>query len=227
MKKTILLCGLACFCIALVGCGSNIETQIKENLSDVRYNVFVGKNSDITVSLMSGMRENPYNYDGVSNKKCEFGIVTMTSNSIGLLNSNFVLKVDGAEIVGVLEENPYDHSFMTDIEKIVDCESVVYITIENIVENMILTCQSLEWQVQYDDALKIGVDSLLEDAQRFVDGNKLKAESYLKIIFDQSSNNTPYYWYFGIVGENGENIAVIINPQTGEIITRNPETTAS
>ena len=54
-----------------------------------------------------------------------------------------------------------------------------------------------------------------------MDGNNLRAESYLKIIFDQKSNTTPYYWYFGIVGENGENIAVIIDPANGNIITQN------
>lgn len=221
MKKTILFSFIACLSFAFIGCGASLETQIKANLSDVRYCVFTGKNQNISISLICGMRENPYNYDGVSNKKCEFGIITMTSNKGALANSNFTLSVDGAEITGVLEENPYDHSFMTDIERVIDSESTVYISIENIVENMILTCESLSWQVQYKDALEIGVDALLEDAKRFMDGNNLRAESYLKIIFDQKSNTTPYYWYFGIVGENGENIAVIIDPANGNIITQN------
>ena len=227
MKKTILLAGLACVCLVFVGCGKSIESQIKTNLSDVRYNVFVGKNNEINVSLMSGMREMPYNFDGISNKKCEFGIITLTSQKTKLINSNFTLKVDGAEINGTLEENPYNHSFMTDIEKIIDCKSTVYISIENIVENMILTCESKEWQVQYDDALKIGTEALLEKAKMFVEGNELQAESYLKIIFDQSSNDSPYYWYFGITGKNGETIAVIIDVNTGEIVTDNNQNTAS
>ena len=208
-------------CVAFVGCSTSLEQQMTDNLSDVRYNIFTAQNENISVSLMSGMRENPYSYDGVTHKKCEFGIITVTlKNASSAEGLSFVLVVDGVEIKGVLEENPYDHTFMTDIEKIIDCQSQVYFNLDGLAQNMIMTCESATWQVQYIDALKIGKNELLGEVGRFVKDNVLHAETYLKIIFDQNSTENPYYWYFGVVGENGENIAVIINPTTAEIITR-------
>lgn len=219
MKKISVIVLLA-LCFVLAGCGSDLKTSLVENLSDIRYNIFVGQDEDVNISLMCGMRENPYAYDGISNKKCEFGIITVQTNGQNFESLPYELTVDGAKISGTLEENPFDHTYMIDIEKIISSESAVYITIESLANNMILTCESCSWEVQYDDAIELGIKELFDSTDMFVEDGRLKAETYLKIIYDQKDSESPYYWYFGIVGENGENIAVILDVHTGAVITK-------
>lgn len=202
-------------------CEQDVKEDLLDNLSDVRYNVFAGQNSELCANLMCGVREISYSYDGISNKKCEFGVISVTiKNKNNYENISYTLTVGESIITGTLEENPYDHTFMTDIERIIGCDKSVYLTLEGITTNMLLVCESASWQVQYDEAIDIAFESLESEITKFYQKKKLCAEGYLKIIFDQNSTTKLFYWYFGVVGQNGETVAVIIDPQTGDIITK-------
>ena len=110
--------------VGVSGCGLNAKSDVVNNLSDVRYSVFVGQSDGLIANLMCGMRENPYSYDGKSNKKTEFGIVTVFFEKHPGQELHYSLSVGKTSFAGTLEENPYNHSFMADIQKIVDGEGV-------------------------------------------------------------------------------------------------------
>lgn len=227
MKKILVavLAVLVCGCTMLAGCGLNTKSDVINNLSDIRYCVFVGQNDDAVVNLMCGMRENPYSYDGVSNKKTEFGVLTVFFKNRQSENLHFSLNVGKASYAGALEENPYNHSFMADIQKIVDCEDAVYLSIEGVVENMQLLPESLGWKIQYSQALDIAYSALEEELASLYSSRKFCAECYLKIVLDQSSIDNPYYWCFMYVGQNGQSGSVIIDVNSGEVLTKTPGAT--
>lgn len=205
-----------------MGCSVDAKGEVLDNISDIRYNIFCAESSDFTVNLMSGMREIPYAYDGVSNKKCEFGILTLNFKTKNLPKTfDYLLEIDGYEYAGILEENPYDHSYMTDIEKLVDCESAVYFSFGELIKNMVLNCESADWEIKYADALEIGYTCLETDLLKLFENKKFKAECYLKIICDKNSISNPFYWYFGVISQNGDNFSVIIDTKDGTIITQN------
>lgn len=221
MKKFCVFLCLCAMCFMFCGCQQDVKNDLLDNLSDVRYNVFAGQNTELTANLMCGIREISYAYDGISNKKCEFGIITVSlKDKKDYENISYTLIIGESEIKGTLDENPYDHTFMTDIERIIGTENSVYLTLDGIVTNMLLVCESATWQVQYADAIDIAFSCLETEITNFYQSKKLCAEGYLKIIFDQNSTTNPFYWYFGVVGQNGESVAVIIDPQTGLIITK-------
>lgn len=206
--------------VGVSGCGLNVKSDVVNNLSDVRYSVFVGQSQGVVSNLMCGMRENPYSYDGKSNKKTEFGVITVFFENKPEEELHFSLSVGKTNYAGTLEENPYNHSFMADIQKIVDGDEGVYLTIEGVVKDMQLMPESKDWAVQYDKALDIAFEALEEDLMMLYSSRKFCGECYLKIVLDQSGIENPYYWCFMYVGQNGESGSVIIDVNTGEILTK-------
>lgn len=222
MKKIsfVVLAVMMIGCAMLSGCGLNVKSDVLNNLSDVRYSVFVGQSDGVVSNLMCGMRENPYSYDGKSNKKTEFGVITVFFKNRPSEDLHYSLSVGKSSYAGVLEENPYNHSFMADIQKIVDGEGGVYLTIEGVVDGMQLMPESKDWAVQYDKALDIAYEVLEEKLMGLYSSRRFCGECYLKIVLDQSSIDNPYYWCFMYVGQNGESGSVIIDVNSGEVLTK-------
>lgn len=218
-KITLLFCLLAMPAL-LCACKTNIKSDVVNHTSDIRFNIFVGQADGVSANLMCGLRENPYNYDGKSCKKTDFGVITTTLAVHPTENVHFTITVNGVSQSGVLDENPYNHTFMADIEKIVDDESAVFLTIEGVVENMQLVCVSADWAVQYGDALDIAINALEDEIKSAYQNGKFCAECYLKIVLDQSNVDNPYYWCFMIVHQSGEKQTIIFDVQTGEILTQ-------
>lgn len=221
MKKLIIFAIICVVAILSTSCKLDMQSEVLDNMSDIRYNLFEAKTEDFTATFMCGMRENPYEYDGVSNSKCEFGIITITYKVRPLLEEiDFVLKVNNSDFVGVLEENPYDHTYMADIEKIIDSEAEIFLAIDDLESDLQFTSISSSWAVQYADALTIALENVNDDLPQFFSSKQFLAECYLKIIFDLKSTTAPYFWYFGIVGQGGATVALIIDTETGEILTK-------
>lgn len=221
MKKKIfaLLVCVGVLIVCLTGCGTSIKTDVVNNMADIRYNIFSGQSKGVVVNLMCGMRENPYIIDGFAKKPVQFGVITATLSQKPTQPVHYTLTVSKQTFSGVLEENPYNHTFMVDIEKIVSVTDAVYITIESVVENLLLVPESEGWAVQYDQALDIGIAALEEKLKTVYEKRKFKAECFLKIVLDQSTTDCPYYWCFGFNAQNGSKSMVIFDVKTGEILT--------
>lgn len=205
----------------LGGCGLNVKNEVADNISDIRYSMFEGVNQNFNATLMCGMRENPYEYDGISNQKTQFGVIAVVFNQIKQENQiAYKLIIDGAESNGYLEENPFDRSFMTDIGKIIDTTSSVQLLLDGEIDPIVLTPISADWQIDYTKALEIALTTLEADLKPFFNNKQFAAECYLKIIHDQKNMGSPYYWYFGVIGQNGQNKTLIIDVHSGEIITQ-------
>ncbi|MDD2445815.1 MAG: hypothetical protein PHX09_03290 [Clostridia bacterium] len=222
IKKTMVMLLVCCCIFFLTGCGSDIKNEMIKNLSDVRYNLFEAKTDDLKVTLMCGLREEPYGYNGVSNPKCEFGVITVDFADMPEINEiAFTLIVDGVGHYGNVEKNPFGHNFMADIEKIVEDNSNVYLTIDGVESELLMICVSKSWSVQYEDALNIASEHFMEQAKQFIKNKKFKAECYLKIIYDENSEFDSYFWYFGIIGTDNNKLNLVIDVNSGEILTNN------
>ena len=221
MKKLKIFAIIFAVAILFSACNFDMQSEALDNISDIRYNIFEAKTENLTATIMCGMRENPYEYDGISNPKCEFGIITITYKVRPETETiPYTLRVGSAIFEGDLEENPYDHTYMVDIEKLIDNNAEVFLAIDGLESELQFTCISADWAVQYGDALTIALENVSEQLPQFFSNKKFKAECYLKIIFDKKSTTAPYFWYFGIIGESTAAIALIIDTETGEILTK-------
>lgn len=203
-----------------VGCKFDLKEDVYDNISEIRYNLYVGENAYFKANFSSGMRENPYSFDGISNSKCEFGVLSVDFKNLENKNQiAYSLTVDSIQANGYLEENPFDHTFMVDIEKLIETKNNIILKIEGFDNDIILSPISQEWQTTYSDVLDLILSKYEENFNIFVKNNKFNAECYLKIIYDKTNAQNPYFWHFSAIGTDGTKISFIVDVNSGEIIS--------
>ena len=222
-KVGVLLCGALLFS---VGC-SNVNYFYKfanENIAEVRKNMYVGETDNLKVSLISGMREKDYVINGLATDLVEFGVLTfMFKTEVSLPETvNYVLTIGTTRYDGVLEQNPYDGSFVCDIKKVVNSADVITAKIiaGEFVESVEVKSVINGWNVDDANALKLACSELKGELNNFIENDEFYAECYIKIINDPDVDKNNYFWYVNFVGRNGNNYAVVINPVSNEIMAK-------
>ena len=201
-------------------CGQNIHQKCKNNLADLRYNYFEAETENWAVSLTSGMRESPYNIDGISSDLVEFTIVTIVPKT-SKINIGYAYQVDINEesFEGQFEKSPYDDSYAVDLGVKVEDEDEIYVYINDGQSSEVakLECISKNFQLTAEDALFLAVDNATTEINTNLKNN---FEVYVKIITDVNKQFNDKFWYVLFVDEEDNEITVILDPNSGEIILK-------
>ena len=222
MKKFLFICLLFCT-IFISGCDQNYK-YIKNNLAEVRHNIFVGESDNFKVTFMSGKREKDYSINGYNTDLIDFGVITITIKdpSLNTTNSNIAITINTLRYEEELEKNPFDGTLVADIKVLID-NSVdtisVKICIDKLNEDITLNNICSNWKVNHLDALKIAYTQLSKDLQPHI-STQFLGEIYIKIIEDTLSNNGNYLWYVNFVTRTGNQYSVIIDPISKEILAQ-------
>ena len=127
MRKLFFICVCCVLCLStfLCGCGEvNFKTHAHTYISEYRKNLFANKTGSLLATFTSGERERDYDLTGVKTPLVDFGVLTVKFYmDIGDTLPTFELKVNNKTYSGQLDKNPYDGSFVYDIETQVDDES--------------------------------------------------------------------------------------------------------
>lgn len=207
------------------GCSNNnLFNLAKNNIAEARYNLYVGETENLKVMLTSGIRESDYVINGYCSDPCDFGVLTFNfKTQITLPETvNYVLTVGTVRFDGVLEQNPYDGSYVCDVKTIVNSSDVVSAKIiaGEFVESVELTCVNQNWNVDYIKALNLACDELNQKISTFIENDQFLGECYIKILNDDELGANCYYWYVNFVSRKGENYACIIDPISNEIMAK-------
>ena len=217
MKKLIGLFLIVGIIFFMAGCDGT-ENVVLNNMSDLRVNFFEGKNSNFYVNVSCGYREEVFAYDGVSTNPVECGVITLGFfDDCSYSSVMVVLEVDGKNNEYVLERSPYENVYMEDIGYLIKSNSKVSVGLKNQQDKVLLECVSLDWEVDYKKAVKIGTNYFKDQITELYFNNTLHAECYLKIVSKINFNNK--YWYFSIVDMANKNYSLLIDVNSGEIIT--------
>lgn len=226
MKKGFVLFSLLFVVVFTFGCDNNLNEIVSNAISEVRYNLFETKNEQLSVSFTSGFREDPYVVDGISNAKKEFGVITVRfltdiSDYSGL--PSFIITINNIDFDGDFELNPFDQTYVQDIETFVLNDATISIKIlwNNFKFEDNLTNVSKNFAINHKDALKIMVKEFKPQLKKLVKNHTLLGEVYIKIITDPSLLIDKKYWYVCVIGREGENLSVIIDPTTKQILAKN------
>lgn len=226
MKKIKIFCFifLIISVFAFYGC-TNLSENIQDKLSEVRFNLFSCQNEYINIKFTSGFREDPYILNGKSENKKEFGIITVkffieTSNKNSL--PSFVITINGMDFDGEFELNPFDQTYVQDIETFVLDESEIQIKVtwQDFVYESEMENFSNKFNYTHKDALNIFTK---EYRKKIVDylKNNIEFEVYVKILNDPSINIDINYFYVCLITNTGESLSVIIDPNSGKILAKN------
>ncbi len=211
------LTGLCCFCVVFLfaGCSQSAFNLSKNANSEVVKTYFFGKGEDFSSSISSGLREDPYFYDGVSNEKVEFSVVTIFTG----FKKEFIqaeVEINDVSKSISLVYDPFTSNYIFDLEKECDQGDVIYITYNN--EKIYLENLSKKFNIPYEKAFGKATDYLKTDLEKLTQKDILQAECYLRVLESQDANFEKVFWYFYVFAKNKTSFYCVIDPYTGEII---------
>lgn len=216
MKKVYLvLCLIGC--LLFTGCSNSVESQVKNNISEVVEVYYYGECENFKGSLSIGRREDSYNYDGVSKGKVNFSVLTLFTGS----SDEFIFAeviVDGKSDKVFLERDLISGAHLVELNKVGKGSKVEVKYLEDKIE---LVCKSDDFGMSYDDAIRIGSETFRSELNSLIFNNNLKAECYVRVLEDVSNNFIKNYWHFYVYTVEGISYSCVIDVDTGKIIIKN------
>lgn len=223
--KYLFLYVLGLVVILITGCSGNLSKIMQKSLSEVRYNLFTASNEFINVKFTSGFREDPYVLNGKSENKKEFGVITVkflgeTINKNG--NPEFIITINEMDFDGEFILNPFDQSYVQDIETFVldDYEIFIKIKWQDFEFESKLINISNSFNCNHKQALNIFTNEYKKNIEKLIKQNTI-FETYVKIINDPSLDIDKNYFYVCIISSKGESFSVIIDPMSSKILAKN------
>lgn len=200
----------------------SISSSKKYNLtSQIQYNYFLLKNDNYIAELSCGLREDNFDYDGISNNKLEYGILKVEIYGFTGYASNIdvVLNISDKNYPYILEKNPFDNSYMCDLEFIIQNNNKIKLKINAIDNNFNeFECVSNLWKMNYKSAQQKGYDvynSFIKENNK----NNKSCECYLTVIYN-GYQNTNYYWVFKVQTTDLKSKMIVIDTNTCEIVLK-------
>jgi hypothetical protein len=227
MKKKFLLFSaifaLLCFVVVAVYFiffNVNINELAVQNVSEKGSSCYIANSGQASAKVYSGQREEPYVLDGKHNQMTDFTLIVFRTNQIGVDSPTFIIDINGEKYNGVLETNPYDGSFVSDLQIMVDNNATISLTVTVNDDSYNFEMQNVsgDWQISFDDAMDIGIQDLNSEISLCLNGKELNCELYVKAISDTNGNFDKFFYYVSYIDVNQNSNGVVIDVQTGEII---------
>lgn len=221
MKRNLFCCLLLFVAVFFCGCDrTSIEEFAKNNISEISLNYFVGSTENFSITMSSGLREDPYTIDGVSNDLVKYCVLSIVpKNGISTFGAEYTVEINSDTLTGVFENSPFDKSLASDLETSLNDEDeiYVYIILNNETEIAKMTCISSSFEIKQTDAINLAIDFAREKLIALSDDKKKQIEGYSRII-TTDRNLEIYFWYVSFVNTDGETVAMVIDPSSGEIV---------
>jgi len=185
-----------------------------ENIAEARFYLkTAGTDNPIgNVQLYSGIRENDFQADGIATPTVAFTVLSVEPTNDKIVYNGCIttlVKIDDQEPVTlVLEKNPYGNNYAGDLENALDANANVTITFQangETIGTVTLGSVMPENAISWESALEIACQAL--DGILTTD---TRVESSTKILCDNSTVNTPY-WFVSFVTENGDRYFVVVS----------------
>ncbi len=226
MKKCLFYFIIALICIFFAGCTPSYNSLINQNISEQRETLFVATDEYVKCTFMSGLREEPYEINGVSNKLVQFGVFTITVLSVPseeLSEIAYEATVNGKVYTGILEKSPFEQCvYAGDIGINIRQNATIslFYVINQVGRTINLENKMTDWVVNCAEAKEIASRELKNFISEYVVNNKLNAEIYVKIASDASGTLKPYYWLVQVVGTDLKTSQVVIDPFNKEVLVK-------
>lgn len=230
MKKTFLLILTIILTLGTVFSLSACKKKNKQNEVDISKNVsyaethrYVGENEDFKVAVTSGVREKLFIADGKATDVQNFTEITLIPLKANLQNKTytFVLNYDGGSAEGELKRDVVTHNFtaVIDAERFKDTIKSIVIKYDK-VESEIPLENALNGKIDYCKVLDIAKTALKDEIGANTTDGVFNREIMVKLVRDRRAPDSPYYWYISfIAGDNGY-WALLINPETGDVVSK-------
>lgn len=214
MKKRVLII-LSILCATLIfACTPDLEKNPR--LSELRSDIMMGNNDEYSIVLVSGIREDPFDIDGMSQKdKVFFTVITVTPAEYNpLAEYSFSVTIGGETYTGKLNRHPYNQSYSVEIN-VLTSQKELEIIISQGNNDSAITLNSVVGEdfISGNKAFQIA-EKKLKDKISAKGGNY---EVFVRLIENPINASGGYFWYVAFIFEDETTYAVLIEPVTMEI----------
>ncbi|MCM1404673.1 MAG: hypothetical protein NC133_04230 [Prevotella sp.] len=191
-----------------------------ENIAEARFYLkTAGADNTIgNIQLYSGIRETDYQADGIATATVAFTVLSVEPTNDKIVYNGCITTLiqinDQEPVTLVLEKNPYGNNYAGDLENALDASANVSVTFQangetigSVTLSNVMPAESITWE------------SALEIACQALDGvlsTDTRMESSTKILCDNTTVNTPY-WFVSFVTEDGNRYFVVVG-HDGKVI---------
>ncbi len=212
---------ILCVCLfGFAGCESAYSRAFDKSISEYQNNLFVAEDSEFKITFATGKRENPFNVDGNATELVSYGVLTCfrVGGSLNKHEASFNLIINGNEYVGKFEVNPFDQSFVYDIEE--ECEDSAIISVSVFADSKqfdyVLANALSDSDARAEEIIEVAKSELKPQLSTLNKVKGVKAEIYIRLI---ASSGRPL-WYVSAVFDDGRVVAVVISPSTKEVLAK-------
>lgn len=201
MRKAVIAI-LLCLTMVCAGCAKRNEV---ENFSEITFYYFEGRTGQDYALLCVGEREEPYKKDGVTAKKFDFSLITLSIEGA----PNYILPAS-IEINGVKEQvylEMIGNEYTFDLGRKVASTDNIRLSYNDKVIDLQLQVP----EIDYAKAISIGEEHL----SKVVD-NKNHCERYLRVLTHQESGQK--FWGYSVFSEAGQEYVAVIDSSSGQVI---------
>ncbi len=221
------LCLLLLFLLLIISiCAEDITPAYyrlaQDSLSEYRKNFYFATCDNFSVTFTTGKREEPFVYDGKREKMVEYGVVTVKFKNMVDETPKFVLIIDSWQYSGSFELNPFDGTYVADIQQETKISSDIFVRVftSSMSKSMPLICESDKWKIDYKKALKIATTEFTEELKNYYNNRNFLMETYIKIVSESIHSTENTFWYIYFLSKNGDSLICLINPYSGEIVAK-------
>jgi len=205
--------------VVFVGCGGlGIKEIAKNSISELHLNYFSGGTQNFGVAMWSGLREEPYIEDGIKGDMVQFCVLSIVPNAGFEINgAEFTVEVNKQTYSGVFERSPFDRSYASDLKiSLNDTDEIfVYIILNGETEIAKLECISSKFKITSTQAIDLAIQHFTELQDKKWDNGGI--EGQCRIISTDRGLGI-YFWYICFLDTDKNRVAVIIDPENGEIV---------
>lgn len=225
-KIFIIVCAVICCLLLFVACSEKKTTDeiLTESVSSRQTACYTGADDNFEITLSTLSQEEAFIADGkVGNMVTRTTLVvkpkTMPEGEI-----SYSLQSDSGKIDGVLSKNVLGSAFIADIS---DLSAVG--TPSTVVVKVVSGEETEEYTIELTDRMADVIDSAeavktaYEYYKQQIDAeiaaeDGWQREIFVRFVNDRKDSESKYYWYVSFVRDRNDDMSVLIDPATKEIV---------
>lgn len=221
MKNVLKIVGVI-FCLGIVSlffvaCNNSLQEEVSKNISEYREDFFFASDDNYIVSFTDGKREKDFITNGDSTSLVDFGVLLLKSKQDLGNKPKFKLTINDKVYEGDFERNPFDNTYVVDLQVRVNKEDNILFELPEMNVKMQLLCLSKNWQIDVNKALNIFIDYNEQKLSTYLKNKDFKGEIFIKIVSDKHTAEN-IYWYVLCICEDGNVFSNLISVENGEIL---------
>lgn len=225
-KITIIVCVLLCCLAVFVACGEKKTTEqiLSDSVSSRQSACYTGSDENFDVTLTTLAQEEAFIADGkVGN------VVTRTTLVVKPVSATdkemtYSLQSESGKKEGVLSKNVLGSAYLAEIDNISEIGVPVSVVItvgsgEEATEYTISLTDRMADVIDADEALMTAYEYYKQqlDAE-IASEDGWQREIFVRFVNDRKDSESKYYWYVAFVADRNDDMAVLIDPATKEIV---------